>query len=235
MKIHKVPKKVAVAILIGIPVGIAGYYVGSGIAQAENTNFASIRSVFGIDEATDLHIPTILAAAFLVFLSFVQTGMVLIARYNREFSRKSGIEAQLGDGKTGRASLLPLAWFHGANGVFILLLACATLWTFRDVAAVVAGLIGLTCSLVMAFHAFQVWKLLDELVRSIWVEATALSCGIVLILSMFMSLGTSLGLLEPMSTFQAVLAYNYFYLATYFAITAIRTPEIFTDPNLEAK
>jgi hypothetical protein len=202
--------------------------------QLDYYRFLELRTlVLGIEPFPQPPFLRMLVAGSLVFLSLLQAVFLLLARYNNSLSRASGIEAQFGDGKTGRKSLWPLALFHGANGFFILLL------TYVSIATLQGPLVAIMCGLAISLGAIMIgctirlWKVLDEMVRRIWVEATALSCAIMLVIAMFASLGSSFGFVHSPTPLQAVLAYNVIYLIAYIALTAIRAPETLTNPDLD--
>ncbi len=230
MKVPKISKVWLGSGIIGLPLVALGYYFGSNLADE---NFQSdLRAGLGLSDETMLGLTTIVAASFFIFLSLLQAILLAAARYSRKLSQATGIEAQFGEGKKGRASLWPLALFHGANGIFILLLLYAALVKLTGSAAIFAVAVGLACGALMIYTAVQLWTLLDELVRRIWVEATALTCGLVLLVTMFVTLGASLNVNIAVTPFQAILGYNLLYMAVYLVLTAIRTPEAFTNPNL---
>jgi hypothetical protein len=231
MKLSKKMKAQLPFLGFGLLLGMLGYWLGAKMADP---NFvASLREALGIAGSTKIHSPTVSAACLIILMAILQAVVLVLARVSPAFSKASGVEAQFGDGKTTRKSLTHMAWMGSANGLFIALLAFAEVWKLSGTPAVLAASGGLLCGLVICVTGVRVWPILDEMVRRIWVEATALSCGMTLLLGMFWSLGTSLGYVESVTTFQTVLIYNYIYLAVYLVITAIRAPTTFTNPTLE--
>jgi hypothetical protein len=219
-------------VVIGIFVGIAGYWVGAKFADPSFV--ASFRKTLGIPEATNIHPPTVMAAGFIIFMGILQTTLLVMACFSRKLSQATGIEAQFGDSKTARKSLFYIAGMGSASSIFMALLVFAELWKpIGSQSVLVTASIAFVCAFIICVTGIRLWPLLDEMVRRIWVEATALSAGVTLLCGMFWSLGTSLGILIELTTFQAVLAYNFIYLAVYLSITAIRAPTTFTNPTLE--
>jgi uncharacterized membrane protein len=232
MKLSKKTKLYLPILVISILMGIGGYELGANFA---NPDFVmAFRKNLGIAEATNIHEPTLVAAGFLILIGIVQTILLVLACFSRKISQATGIEAQFGDSKTARKSLSYLTWMGSANCIFIALLVFAELWKPIGTQGVfLITSIALVCGLIMCVSGVRVWPLLDEMVRRIWVDATALSGGITLLLGMFWSLGTSISLVEQVTTFQMVLAYNLIYFVVYLGITAIRAPTTFTNPTLE--
>jgi hypothetical protein len=233
MKLPKIPKMWLIALLMALPVMPMAYWFGY---NSVNKSFeASLRAMFGIDPSTQLHMDTFSAAALLVFLSFGQALILVVSRYHASFSKVSGIEAMLGDGKKGRASLWPLAWFHGANGTFICLLTYGSILKVSQNSAIAMIVIAIICAIAMVLSSGRLLTIMDEMLRRIWVEATALTCGLILLGAMFAHLLATLGWWEVPNLLQAILIYNYAYVAIYSIILALRAPASFTNPNLEAQ
>lgn len=232
-KALKMKKTWIAAFVLGVLGGIFGYKFGVHLADVEGST--PLRTYFGISETAEISLPTLGAAAFFVFLSFLQAIVLLVSHFNSKVRRSAGVEAQFGDGKKGRASLPPLALSSAANGVFISLLTYLSLVEVsKDSAFAMIG-IGLVCAIILVVTSIQLAGLLDELVRGIWVDALAISSGVVLLIVMLVSLFASLGIIANMSALQGVLAFNYVYFFAYMALTAKRTPEAFTNPTLDGE
>jgi hypothetical protein len=233
MKLPKIPKMWLIALLIALPVMPVAYWFGYNFADGSFE--ASLAAIFGLDPSTQLHRATFGAAALLVFLSFAQALILVVSRYHASFSKASGIEAMLGEGKKGRASLWPLAWFHAANGTFICLLTYGSVAKVSQGSAVAMIVIAIICAIAMVFSSARLLTIMDEMLRRIWVEATALTCGLILLGAMFANLLATLGWLEVPNLLKVILIYNFAYMVIYSIILALRAPASFTNPNLEAQ
>jgi hypothetical protein len=219
--------------IVGAIVGATGFSFSEAVEAALQSPY--FQNSFGFDPATPLDAPTLIAALFMVFMCLLQGGVIIAARLNVSFSRRVGIEAQFGDGRKGRAALWPLGLFWLLNGVFLALLAYAELATLSPPASTGIILLGSGLIVVAFICARRLWSLLDELLRNIWLESTALTCAVMLGGAMMMSLAVSLDILAPISLLQAILVYNYLYMVIYFAITLLRAPATFTNPTLEGE
>lgn len=202
--------------VIGLIAGVTDFSFGEFFAPARTDVWATIG-----------------AASVYVVLCLVQGVLVLIAQFSPKLRLKTGIEAQFGDGPKARAGLWRLGSFWFLNGLFLTLLGYTEFGTPSPSHTILLMLAGLGFAVLMVICTYQLWALLDELVRNIWIEATALTSGIMLLGAMLMGLGTSLNWVTGITLYESILAYNYLYLIIYFSITAIRSPAVFTNPTLE--
>jgi hypothetical protein len=225
----KIPKYLIACAFVGMLIGLAlgaSDFSFTDTLDAIRTSTAQ-QDMLGIDPAKPLSVFTFVCALFMVFMCLLQGVVLIIARLSPAFSAKVGVEAQFGDGRRGRAALWRLGAFWLLNGALLLLLGHAQI---ARIDADTTSIVGASCVL-----AIQLWTRLDELVRNIWVEATALTCGIMLGGAMLLSLLQSMGVGPQITLFEGVLIYNYLYLVIYFLITFIRAPATLTDPMLEGE
>jgi hypothetical protein len=150
-----------------------------------------------------------------------------------KIGERAGIVQLLGGGKRGRAVLLPMTLVYLGNGGLLALIVWGKIWGIEPQNGTVVMGLGIVFATMMVFAAYQCWILLDELLRIIWIESCAISLLISLLLVMMTLLASLSGLSFNLSGYHALAAYHAIYLVVYFWLTAVRAPEMLTNPLAE--
>jgi hypothetical protein len=219
--------KAMMLFLIGMPVGLVGYFVGDYVAEhvPQDQLFAWLGPPKSTDySSVDTGLMTI--AFVYVIICLLSAVLFIFARFNKAIGEKSGVLQMVGTGESGRHSLLPLAIFYVANGGLIVILAISDIVTLNQANAIWMSGAGVLLALIMAATSARLWHILDELVRVIWVEALAITSLVFLTITMAGTIATSSGLIGTMSAFHAIIWYHMIYMAVYVGVTYKRAPEL---------
>jgi hypothetical protein len=222
----KLYRRIIVATLAGAIAGVIGYYLGKHLSVSLPND--QLLAVLGLPQNLSLSSGDVVALIFAslwIGVCLVSTILFLTARHNSKVATKFGVLQQVGSGQTGRQSITLLAQFYGANGGLVLLLVIASLWKLSSGQAIGSVLAAILMSVAMIHASIRLWGLLDELIKTIWLESVAVTCGIVLILAIVATLADLVGFGTGITGFQAIIGYHFIYLLVYFWISVVRAPD----------
>jgi hypothetical protein len=222
----KLYRRIIMATLAGVISGTVGYYVGKYLSFSLPKD--QLLAVLGLPQNLSLSSGDVVALIFAslwIGVCLVSTILFLTARFNSKVATKFGVLQQVGSGQIGHQSMTLLAQFYGANGGLVMLLVIARLWQLSSAQAIGFVVAGVLMSVAMIHASIHLWGLLDELIKTIWLESVAVTCGIVLILAIVATLADLVGLGTGITGFQTIIAYHFIYLLVYFWISVVRAPE----------
>ncbi len=178
---------------------------------------------------------TLTLAGLWVFTCFLHVVLFALTFFSPQFGAKMGILQMLGGANRGRISLGPLLTFYLASGGVTLLLTASTVLLIKGPLATAILVMGIILSGLLVWSAARLWQVLDELLKIIWVEAVAVTCGLYLTLGGFLMLANLLGIMGAPSGFLAFILFHWLYLLVYLVIMWQRAPDMLTSPTLEAE
>jgi hypothetical protein len=222
------PKRLTTARLVGLAIfsiigGFVGYLVGGYVGDLyPREEFDALLARSGVSFLTHL------ALGSFGLMYFFIGGLTLLAHVNPDIDRLSGYSQFIGSSKKGRKAVFPLALFYFAYGILMSILAVQTLWTPTGGYQAVVLCLAVASALVMLITSWQLWLLLDELVRAIWLESCAASSLLILVAVMVWQVLLTAGFKIEMSALAWIAIYNAVYLVIYLAITALRAPQMLT-------
>lgn len=227
-------KRLVLPILGGLAFGAIGGFVGAQLAKTAPKEVMLAKLGLPADLALGLGgMVAIWFSVLWIVLCIISTVLFVLGSTNSKMAEKTGIIQMIGGGSKGRAAAIPLALFYFADGGLLALLAIASLWKIDGTLGIWFVTASCVFAIIMVQTSFRLWNLLDELVRVIWVEANAISCGIMLVLGGVFTLANVVGLVGSFTAFEAIVGYHAIYLIVYTIITFRRAPEMLTSPTLE--
>jgi hypothetical protein len=222
----KLYRRIIMATIAGAIAGALGYYAGKYLSVSLPKEH--LLDLLGLPQSLSLSGGDVVALVFAslwIGLCLVSTILFLTARFNSKVATKFGVFQQVGSGQSGRQSITLMAQFYAANAGLVLLLVIARLWKLSSGEAIGSVMAGVLLSIAMIHASIRLWGLLDELIRTIWLESVAVTCGIVLMLSIVATLADLVGLGLGITGFQAIIGYHFIYLLAYTGISVARAPE----------
>jgi hypothetical protein len=222
----KLYRRIIMATIAGAIAGALGYFAGKYLSVSLPKEH--VLDLLGLPQNLSLSsgdVAALVFASLWIGLCLVSTILFLTARFNSKVATKFGVLQQVGSGQSGRQSITLMAQFYGANGGLVLLLFIASLWKLSGGQAIGSVVAAILMSIAMIHASMRLWRLLDELIKTIWLEAVAVTCGIVLVLSIVATLADLVGLGLGITGFQAIIGYHFVYLLVYFWISIVRAPE----------
>jgi hypothetical protein len=176
---------------------------------------------------------TLIFAGLWTLVCWLQALTYVMSFFQPRIGKMTGISQMVGARGGGRKVLIPLgtSWF--AYGGLTCLLVITVFWKLNGFYAIACLVSAIVLSGLMIVATNRFWKSLDELVRVIWIESLAVSCGIFLLIATILTLGGQLDLVDGLSGFQTLMLLNWVYLFTSLAVMWRRAPEMLISPTLE--